>query len=129
MDSILIDASCILAVILNEPMHETVVSVVGTKQLVAPTCLSFEIGNAISKLIKRDLISVFEGVAIFHEFMKIPIKLVEPDIPNSIILAGETKSYAYDAFYITIAQHLAIPLYTLDDKMKETAKLRGIPCL
>ena len=26
---------------------------------------------------------------------------------------------------LKVAQHYAIPLYTLDEKMKETAKLRG----
>lgn len=125
----MIDASCVLSFLLNQDGSENVVSIVGENQLVAPSCLTFEIGNAISKLIKRKLISVYEGVSVFHEFARIPIRLIEPDIPNSIVIAGESESYAYDCYYLNIASQMILPLFTYDDKMKETAEKRGIKCL
>lgn len=129
MGDIVIDASCVLSFLLNQEGSENVVSLVGENQLIAPSCLPFEIGNAISKLIKRKLISVFEGVAVFHEFARIPIRLIDPDIPNSIVIAGESESYAYDCYYLNIASQMVLPLFTYDDKMKETAEKRGIKCL
>jgi len=129
MSDIVIDASCVLSFLLNQDGSENVVSIVGENQLVAPSCLPFEIGNAISKLMKRKLISVYEGVSVFHEFARIPIRLIEPDIPNSIVIAGESESYAYDCYYLNIASQMVLPLFTYDDKMKETAEKRGIKCL
>ena len=129
MSDIVIDASCVLSFLLNQKGSKNVVSIVGENQLVAPSCLPFEIGNAISKLIKRKLISVYEGVSVFHEFARIPIRLIEPDIPNSIVIAGESESYAYDCYYLNIASQMVLPLFTYDDKMKETAEKRGIKCL
>ena len=129
MSDIVIDASCVLSFLLNQDGSENVVSIVGMNKLVAPSCLPFEIGNAISKLIKRKIISVYEGVSVFHEFARIPIRLIEPDIPNSIVIAGEADSYAYDCYYLNIASQMVLPLFTYDDKMKETAEKRGIKCL
>ncbi len=129
VSDIVIDASCVLSFLLNQEGSKNVVSIVGENQLVAPSCLPFEIGNAISKLIKRKLISVYEGVSVFHEFARIPIRLIEPDIPNSIVIAGESESYAYDCYYLNIASQMVLPLFTYDDKMKETAEKRGIKCL
>ena len=129
MSDIVIDTSCVLSFLLNQKGSKNVVSIVGENQLVAPSCLPFEIGNAISKLIKRKLISVYEGVSVFHEFARIPIRLIEPDIPNSIVIAGELESYANDCYYLNIASQMVLPLFTYDDKMKETAEKRGIKCL
>ena len=129
MNELVIDASCILEFLLNQTNKDTVVKTVGVACLIAPACLPFEIGNAISKLIKRQLISVYDGVSVYHEFVRIPIRLIEPDIPNAIVIAGETESYAYDSYYISLAKQLSLPLYTIDETMKSNAISRGVVCL
>ena len=129
MKDIVIDASCILEFLLNQDAKNLVVQKVGSSQLVAPQCLPYEIGNAVSKLIKRKLISIVDGVAVYHEFARIPLRLVEPDIPEAIVIAGNTDSYAYDSYYISVAKRLNMPLFTLDDKMKENAVSQGVVCL
>lgn len=129
MKQIVIDASCILAFLLNQEGCEEVKEKVADSELVAPTCISFEIGNAISKLIKRNLISIVDGIAVYHEYAKIPIRMIEPDIPSSIILAGQSSTYSYDGFYISLANQFALPLFTFDEKMKQISIERGITCL
>ncbi len=129
MNEIVIDASCILEFLLNQNDKDTVIKTVGTAQLVAPNCLPYEIGNAVSKLIKRKLISIYDGLAVYHEFVRIPMRLMEPDIPNSIVVAGETESYAYDSYYISLAKQLSLPLFTMDGTMKKNACSRGVVCL
>ena len=57
------------------------------------------------------------------------MRLMEPDIPNSIVIAGETESYAYDSYYISLAKQLSLPLYTMDGTMKTNAVSRGVACL
>ena len=129
MKDIVIDASCILEYLLNQESKNFVVEKVGEYQLVAPQCLTYEIGNAVSKLIKRNLISPFDGVAVYHEFTRIPLRLVEPDIPDSILMAGNTKTYAYDSYYISVSKRLNMPLFTLDEEMKQNAVFQGVACL
>lgn len=129
MKSIVIDASCILAFLLSQDDTNLVAKTTENKILIAPSCLPFEIGNALSKLIKRDLLSTTEAILVLHEFYKIPIRLLEPDIANSVVIAAESNSYAYDAYYLNIANQLSEPLFTLDEKMKSTALERGIKCL
>ena len=129
MKQMVIDASCILEFLLNQEGCNEVKAIVADSELVAPTCLSFEIGNAISKLIKRNLLSIVDGVAVFHEFSKIPIRLIEPNIPSSIVLAGQSDSYSYDAFYINLATQFSLPLFTFDEKMRQISAERGILCL
>lgn len=126
---IVIDASCILEYLLNQESKDFVVNKLGEYQLVAPQCLPYEIGNAVSKLIKRNLISIFDGVTVYHEFARIPLRLVEPDIPDSILIAGNTKSYGYDSYYISVAKRLNMPLFTLDEGMKSNANSQGVVCL
>jgi predicted nucleic acid-binding protein len=129
MKQIVIDASCILAFLLNQEGCEEVKKRASDSELIAPSCISFEIGNAISKLIKRKLLSIVDGVAVFHEYAKIPIRMIEPDIPSSIVLAGQTDSYSYDGFYISLANQFSLPLYTFDERMKQISLERGIECL
>ena len=129
MKDIVIDASCILEFILNQNAKNLVIEKVGSSQLVAPQCLPYEVGNAVSKLIKRKLISIVDGVAVYHEFARIPLRLIEPDIPEAIVIASNTDSYAYDSYYISVAKRLNMPLFTLDDKMKENAGSQGVVCL
>ena len=129
MKDIVIDASCILEFLLNQNAKNLVIEKVGSSQLVAPQCLPYEVGNAVSKLIKRKLISIVDGVAVYHEFARIPLRLIEPDIPEAIVIAGNTDSYAYDSYYISVAKRLNMPLFTLDDKMKQNADSQGVVCL
>ena len=95
----------------------------------APQCLQYEIGNAVSKLIKRNKISIVDGVAVYHEFARIPIRFVEPDISESIVIAGNADSYTYDTYYISTAKRFNLQLFTLDEKMKENAASQGVVCL
>ncbi|MCR4940386.1 MAG: type II toxin-antitoxin system VapC family toxin [Treponemataceae bacterium] len=129
MNEIVIDASCILEFLLNQGKKDSVVQTVGFARIIAPACISYEIGNAISKLIKRNLLSIVEGISVYHEFSRIPIRLMEPDIPDSIMTAGKTSSYAYDAYYLSLAQQLSLPLFTMDEGMKTNALSLGVKCL
>lgn len=129
MKEIVIDASCILEFLLNQESKDFVTQKVGSLNLIAPQCLPYEVGNAVSKLMKRKLITIFEGTAVYHEFVRIPFRFVEPDIPEALMIAGNTNSYAYDAYYINVAKRLGLPLFTLDENMKSNAQLQGVTCL
>jgi predicted nucleic acid-binding protein len=126
---ILIDASAILAVLLNEPGKSAIIEGTSNSVLIAPGCIEYEIGNAISALCKRNLLEISDGVLVWHEFCKIPLRQILPPFPEALLLAGSESIYAYDAYYISCAELLGIPLLTLDTTMKQIASKRGIVCL
>ena len=129
MHEIVIDSSCILEFLLNQKSKEIVQKTVGSSRLVAPDCLPCQIGDAINKLIKKEIFSIADGVSVYHEFARIPFRFIEADISNSIVIAGEAGCTAYHAYYISLAKQLALPLFTMNEDMKKAAISRGVTCL
>ncbi|GHT25964.1 hypothetical protein AGMMS4957_21330 [Bacteroidia bacterium] len=48
------------------------------------------------------------------------------DILQALVLSNQFKSYAYDAYYLEVAQRLNLPLMTFDAEMKLNAKMLNI---
>ena len=127
--NVIVDASAILAVLLDEERKDVVIQATQGAVLVAPSCLEYEIGNALTALIKRDRIQISDAVKTYIEFCKIPIRFESPDIPSSIIIAGKNNMYAYDAYYLSCSERMNLPLLTLDNNLKKIAEERGVICL
>lgn len=126
---IIIDTSAILAVLLNEPQKDSIIESTKGCVILTPACIEYEIGNAVSAMFKRRLITVSEGVLLWHEFSKIPLRQIPAPIHDAIILAGAESIYAYDAYYLACAEQMRLPLLTLDAQMKSIALKREIQCL
>lgn len=125
---IVVDASCIMAVLTEEPERAQVIARTEGVRLVSPGCLPYEIENALSALVKRGRIDAETAVAAYREFKRLPIRLVEPDGETAVRIATAEKQYAYDAYYLVCAQTMGIPLYSLDNGLLHVAKKRGIQC-
>ncbi len=126
---IIIDASCIISVLLEEDGCSEVREIARGRRLVAPACLPYEIGNSLSAAVKRHRIAADIVSEIYREFEKLPVRLVEPDIEKAVQIAAEENHYAYDAYYIVCALDMGLPLYSLDNGLVEIAKKRGVKCL
>ena len=57
----------------------------------------------------------------YNDFKKIPLRLLDIDIENALIIACKYEIYAYDAYYLEIAKRLKLTLLTLDQSMKNIA--------
>jgi predicted nucleic acid-binding protein len=119
---ILVDASAILSVLLNEATKEKIVAKTKDATLIAPASIHWEIGNAVSSLLKRKKISGAEGVQVVEEYLKIPIQYVEVDLKEAVSVAGKHSLYAYDAYMIVGAKQYRIPLLSLDSGLNDVAK-------
>ena len=118
---VLVDASAIMAVILNEPNRDKVIQLTENAVLLTPEVISFEIGNALINLYKRHKITEGELVEAYRVYTTLPMRIIKVDIERSLKIACRYQIYAYDAYYLEIAYRYKIPLVTFDSLMRRVA--------
>ena len=123
---IVIDTSALLAVIVAEPERGKIIELTAGQTLIGPGSIPWEIGNAFSAMLKQQrlgLAEVQEGLRIFET---IPLRLVKIDMKKALSIAGEAKTYAYDAYFIDCAVRLSAPLLSLDGGLKRASLKFGV---
>ena len=123
---IIADTNTFLAVALNEPEKEWLIEVTDGQDLVAPSVLPFEIGNALSSLVRRKIVSERQLVSAWDATEAIPVELAAIDTRSALLLAGHFRIYAYDAYFLQCALETKCPLLTLDRGMKNVARKLNI---
>jgi len=126
---ILIDACAIIAVIIKEPERDLVIQLTKDAEIVSPNMVSFEIANALTKMMKKKIIEKERMLNAFTYYKKIPIKPIEIDFEKALEIAWDYKIYAYDACYLEAAKRLNLPLLTFDGNMIKVGKELGIKML
>jgi predicted nucleic acid-binding protein len=119
---VVVDTSVIISVITNESHKPKLITLTQGKQLIAPSSLHWEIGNAFSAMFKRKRISFEQAVAAIKTYQNIPIRFEESKLEESLALAHNLEIYAYDAYFIECALRFNIPLITLDNGLLNAAK-------
>jgi predicted nucleic acid-binding protein len=127
--NVITDTNIFLAVVLNEPEKERIIEQTSNCKLLSPEILPYEIGNALSAIVKRKQLTIEQALQAIELADAIPVRLVQPDIKSSLELALRFNIYAYDAYFLQSALSLNCPLLTLDKKMKEVAKQLNIVVL
>ena len=123
---IVVDASVLIAVIVNETEKEQLVAVTQDAELIAPMSVHWEIGYAFSSLLKRGRVTIEQALQAIDMYLEIPVRFVEVELANSLELAGALGIYAYDAYLLRCAEKYRLPLLTLDKQLIQAAKNRGI---
>ena len=126
---IVVDASVLIAVIVNETEKERLVALTQEAELIAPMSVHWEIGNAFSSLLKHGRVTLEQALQAIDMYLKIPVRFVEVELANSLELAGALGIYAYDAYLLRCAEKYRLPLLTLDKQLVQAAKEKGISIL
>jgi predicted nucleic acid-binding protein len=127
--NIVSDTNIFLAVVLNEPEKDRIIQLTSGINVSAPEILPYEIGNALSAMLKRKQISNRDALAAQKATDKIPVRLLAIDIQKALKLAMDFNIYAYDAYFLQCAIALSSPLITLDNRMKKVADKLNIEVL
>ena len=122
---IVVDASAILAVIVNEPSKKKLIRLTKGAHLIAPASLQWEIGNALSAMLKRNSINLYQALQAVEIYSHIPIRSVDVEIDEALRIAAESNIYAYDAYMIRCALRYNARLLSLDKNLLETARKLG----
>ena len=121
-----VDASVVMAVILNEPSKTKLLEATRGDELISAPSLPWEVGNALSALFKRRRIDMAQAELALESFRKIPIRLPQLEIESSVALAERHDVYAYDAYVVECARRYQTPLLSLDRRQCEVARSEGI---
>lgn len=120
------DTNTFLCVALGEPERESIIVSTKSCDLVAPEILPYEIGNAISKMTRRSIVSSSQALKIHSISSQIPVSLVAVSIPQALLIASEHKIYAYDAYFLQAAIEHSCPILSLDKQLLRVAKILNI---
>ncbi|OIP47946.1 MAG: VapC toxin family PIN domain ribonuclease [Deltaproteobacteria bacterium CG_4_10_14_3_um_filter_60_8] len=107
-------------------IREILIALTVGHELVAPEILPFEIGNALSVMVKRSRITPEEALSVFDILQQVPVELRPVEIRKALRLAVEYQIYAYDAYWLECAARLHLPILTLDQEMRMRARDMGI---
>ena len=124
-----IDTSVVLAVVLGEAERAWAIEATKGAHPFAPHSFLYEIGNALSALVKRKRLSQKGALAAWTATQAIPVTLRDIDMPAAIGIAVSNNLYAYDAYMIRCAVETNAVLLTLDRRLAAVAKSFAIPTL
>jgi predicted nucleic acid-binding protein len=119
---VVVDASAIIAVIVNEPSKSDIIQATQGASLIAPASIHWEIANAFSAMFKRSRLSLEEAIKAVAVYKQIPIRFVEVELEESLRVANQLNIYAYDAYLLRCAQKQKAPLLSLDKALLALAR-------
>lgn len=126
---IIADTNTFIAVALNEPEKAKIIQLTEGHELIAPDVLPFEVGNALTAMMKKNSLKREEVESAWEIIQQIPVDLRQTDIKYSLRIAISYNLYAYDAYFLACAEKLHSPLLTLDRGMQKAARKMGITIL
>ena len=126
---IIADTNTFIAVALNEPEKDLIIRLTEGSDIIAPEVLPFEVGNALTAMLKKGVLQADEVASSWEIVQHIPVDLRHINIKAALKIATQFNIYAYDAYFLECADSLRSPLLTLDRGMKRVAKKMGITIL
>jgi predicted nucleic acid-binding protein len=124
--NLVIDTSVILAVLASEPERPSIVKLTQDANLIAPASVHWEVGNALSAMLKRKRLTLPEAQSAATSYAKIPIRFIEVSLKESLAIASKHNLYAYDAYVIACAQSERCNLISLDAALLNAATASGV---
>lgn len=125
MADLVIDASALLAVALQEEREVLVRVRLTGHQWHAPSILEYELANAIAVRTRRDPSLRAALLGQWQAMLRLPIHYHDIDPVAVLELALETGLTAYDAAYLWLAESLECELVTLDTQLESVASERA----
>lgn len=120
------DTNVFLSVVLNETAKSTIIRMTTGASITAPEILPYEVGNALSAMIKRKKLAEPDALKALEAVNLIPVRLVAVDLQASLKIAADHGTYAYDAYFLQCAAGYSLPLLTQDKRMMRIAEKIGI---
>lgn len=123
-DTIVVDASVIVAVLFDEPRADQAEEWISSKPLLAPALISMEVANAMVRQARRNAVRGGHApdasyAALMRIFQSMDIQLVDLDAIQVVATALTAELTAYDAAYLHLARLLEVELVTFDERLRK----------
>lgn len=112
-----VDASALAALLFGEPAGEEVGRRLGDSRLIAPSLLTFELGNTCWKKIRRHPALGPQLLSALSLLGELDLTLFEVEPPAVLDLALRRDLTFYDAAYLWLARSAGVSLVTLDARL------------
>jgi predicted nucleic acid-binding protein len=116
---VVLDTSAVLAVLTHGAHRSALIQLTQEAELLAPSSLPAERGNALSAMFKRGL----------EAFWEIPLHLSQIDLGWALELSHELGLYAYDAYPLVCCLRHKAALLTLNPEQRDAAERAGVEVL
>ncbi|MBN1547026.1 MAG: type II toxin-antitoxin system VapC family toxin [Syntrophaceae bacterium] len=123
---IILDTSVIVAVLTNEKHKQRLIELTKDTDLVAPSSLHWEVGNAFSAMLKKKRITIEQTFRALAAYAGIAIRFYEVSLKEVLSLCSKANLYAYDAYFIACALQLKSPLLSLNKDLLAAAAESGV---
>ena len=131
---LVLDASVAVAWFFDDEASEVSESVLNLlsagAEVIAPAVWPLEVANALLVAERRKRISLAQMTALMSRIASFPISLETTDTARAFgpifSLARQQSLTEYDAAYLELALRRALPLATLDAKLRQAARLAGV---
>ena len=123
---LVIDTSVLLAVLVSEPERDRIVALTQDTDLVAPQSVHWEVGNALSAMLKRKRITLSQAQKVVSAYETIPIRFIETSLQDALALSARHGLYAYDAYLVACAKEQRCSLMSLDKALIQAAVEAGV---
>ena len=120
--NLVVDTSVIVAILISEPTREKLIHLTRGVDLIAPSSVHWEVGNALAAMLKRKRISIAQVRTVIAAYSAIPIRLVEVDLLEAMEIVAAHGIYAYDAYLIACARENRCDLISLDRGLLRAAR-------
>ncbi len=97
--------------------------------MLAPPSLHWEVGNALSAMLKRKRITLAQAWQAIAAYQRVPMRLVDVELEEALPISAEEGIYAYDAYVISCALKYQAPLISLDRQLMDVARKLGVTIL
>ena len=119
---LVVDASVVAAAVFGEHGRAEAEALLHGRSLHAPHLLDFEIASVGLKKLRREHLPLEAVAAALRAYAQLPFERHAVDAETLTLIAQRYRLTAYDAAYLCVADQLAAPLATLDDKLAEAAR-------
>lgn len=124
--SVVVDSSVLIAALVDSgPEGVWAEEVLSSGLLVAPELAKVEAANILRRLELARRLTTAEANAAYEDLMQLDIELFPFDPFAIRIWELRYSVTSYDAWYVAMAEALALPLATLDRRL---ARAKGIGC-
>jgi predicted nucleic acid-binding protein len=124
--ALVIDASAVLAVLLDEPARPLLIAATEGCSLVGAPSLPSEVGNALMAGFRRRRLGAGLVLEAWSSFQKVRVRLADIDVRHALEIAMKLGLHAYDAYVLETARAERLPLLTLDGGLARAAARMGV---